>query len=149
MPRREPRKSGKTTTTRKLAEYLEKQGLGLVELNVDHYFFDLEAHPKDEFGDYDFETPQALDLPLINTHIKQLLNGEHIRIPRYDFKEGKQYPNQIPMHLKKNEIILIDSLHGLYGDMLDGIVLHPPIARFLSRWQPGDPAVYLGALWAR
>ena len=40
--------------------------------------------------------------------------------------------------------------HRLFGvDELDGIVLHPPIQRFLSRWQPGDPAVYLGALWAR
>ena len=116
-----PSSSGKTTTTRKLAHYLEKRGFGLVELNVDNYFFDLEAHPRDEFGDYDFETPQALDLPLINTHIKQLLAGEHICIPRYDFKEGKQYPDQIPMHLKPNEMILIDSLHGLYGDMLDGI----------------------------
>lgn len=116
-----PSSSGKTTTTRKLAEFLSARGLGLVELNVDHYFFDLEHHPKDEFGDYDFETPQALDLPLINKHIKQLLDGEHIMIPRYDFKEGKQYPEQIPMHLANNEIILIDSLHGLYGDMLEGI----------------------------
>lgn len=116
-----PSSSGKTTTTRKLAEYLGEKGLGLVELNVDNYFFDLEAHPKDEFGDYDFETPQALDLPLINTHIKRLLNGEAIRIPKYDFKEGKQYPDQIPMQIKPNEIILIDSLHGLYGEMLAGI----------------------------
>ncbi len=116
-----PSSSGKTTTTRKLSENLEKRGLGLVELNVDHYFFDLEAHPKDEFGDYDFETPQALDLPLINKHIKQLLEGRHILIPRYDFKEGKQYSEQIPMHLESNEIILIDSLHGLYGEMLDGV----------------------------
>jgi ADP-ribose pyrophosphatase YjhB (NUDIX family) len=39
--------------------------------------------------------------------------------------------------------------HRLFGvDELDGVVLHPPIQRFLSRWQPGDPAVYLGALWA-
>jgi uridine kinase len=116
-----PSSSGKTTTTSKLAEYLSGKGLGFVELNVDNYFFDLEAHPKDEFGDYDFETPQALDLKLINTHIKQLLNGEQIRIPRYDFKAGKQHPDQIPMKINPNEIILIDSLHGLYGEMLAGI----------------------------
>ncbi len=116
-----PSSSGKTTTTRKLSEYLCKRGLGFVELNVDNYFFDLEAHPKDEFGDYDFETPQALDLPLINRHIRQLLAGEPIRIPRYDFKSGTQHPDQIPMQIGENEIILIDSLHGLYGDMLKEI----------------------------
>ena len=116
-----PSSSGKTTTTRKLAHYLSKKGLGLVELNVDHYFFDLEMHPVDEFGDHDFETPQALDLPLINQHIKQLLAGEAIKTPSYDFKTGTRKLDQIPMQIKPNEIILIDSLHGLYGDMLDGI----------------------------
>ena len=57
-------------------------------LNVDHYFFDLSMHPKDEFGDYDFETPQALDLALINEHLKRLVRGEEVLIPYYDFKTG-------------------------------------------------------------
>ncbi|MCK4898546.1 MAG: hypothetical protein KAS38_07205, partial [Anaerolineales bacterium] len=54
-----PSSSGKTTTTIKLRQRLDRMGLKLVTLNVDNYFFDLELHPKDEFGDYDFETPQA------------------------------------------------------------------------------------------
>ncbi len=116
-----PSSSGKTTTTRKLAHYLAEKGMGLVELNVDHYFFDLEMHPVDEFGDYDFETPQALDLPLINQHIKQLLAGEKVMIPEYDFKTGTRKLEQIPMQIKPTDVILIDSLHGLYGDMLDGV----------------------------
>ena len=116
-----PSSSGKTTTTRKLAGYLAKKGMGLVELNVDHYFFDLEMHPVDEFGDYDFETPQALDLPLINQHIKQLLAGEEVLIPKYDFASGTRSLNQTPMKIKSTDVILIDSLHGLYGDMLDGV----------------------------
>ncbi|MCF7807403.1 MAG: response regulator SirA [Candidatus Marinimicrobia bacterium] len=116
-----PSSSGKTTTTRKLAQYLEKKGLGLVELNIDHYFFDLELHPVDEFGDYDFETPQALDLALINQHVKQLLRGEEVRIPYYDFASGTRTLEQTPMKISSNDIILIDSLHGLYGDMLAGI----------------------------
>ncbi len=116
-----PSSSGKTTTTRKLAHYLSKKGMGLVELNVDHYFFDLAMHPVDEFGDHDFETPQALDLPLINQHIKQLLRGEEVLIPSYDFKTGTRTLDQIPMKIKSTDVILIDSLHGLYGDMLSGI----------------------------
>ena len=55
-----PSCSGKTTTTVKLSHLLTKMGLSLVPLTVDNYFFDLELHPKDEYGDYDFETPQAL-----------------------------------------------------------------------------------------
>ena len=62
----------------------------LVAINIDHYFFDLEMHPKDEFGDYDYETPQALDLALINQHLVQLLDGKTIRTPHYDFKTGKR-----------------------------------------------------------
>jgi uridine kinase len=116
-----PSSSGKTTTTRKLAHYLSKKGMGLVELNVDHYFFDLAMHPVDEFGDHDFETPQALDLALINQHIKQLLAGEEVMTPSYDFKTGTRTLEQIPMKIKPTDVILIDSLHGLYGDMLNGI----------------------------
>jgi len=63
-----PSSSGKTTTTLKAGEKLKEAGLELVAINIDHYFFDLGMHPKDEFGDYDYETPQALDLKLINQH---------------------------------------------------------------------------------
>ncbi|MBW8009851.1 MAG: response regulator SirA [Chloroflexi bacterium] len=118
-----PSSSGKTTTTTKVGQLLEEVGLELVTLNIDHYFFNLDMHPKDEFGDYDFETPQALDLPLINQHIKELIAGEEVQIPFYDFKTGTRHDNQTVMKLKENEIILIDSLHGLYKDMTDGIPL--------------------------
>lgn len=116
-----PSSSGKTTTTIKLGERLKKMKIKLVALNVDHYFFDLEMHPKDEFGDYDFETPQALDLELINQHLTRLVAGEEVLIPFYDFKTGHRIDNQTPMRLKKNEILLIDSLHGLFPAMTESI----------------------------
>jgi uridine kinase len=116
-----PSSSGKTTTTIKLGEKLAQVGLKLVTLNVDHYFHDLEMHPKDQFGDYDFETPQALNMPLINTHLTRMFAGEQVRIPFYDFKTGKSYRDQTPMKLEKNDIILIDSLHGLYPEMTKDI----------------------------
>lgn len=116
-----PSSSGKTTTTLKVGQHLRRHNLNLVTLNVDNYFFDLSMHPKDEFGDYDFETPQALDLPLINTHLAQLIAGEEVMIPYYDFKTGKRADRQTPMKLKKNDIILIDSLHGLYDAMTEAV----------------------------
>jgi uridine kinase len=116
-----PSSSGKTTTTSKLALGLGQKGLRFVELNLDNYYFDLALHPKDEFGDYDFETPQALDIDLINQHLHQLLAGKEVLLPYYDFKTGKQYPDRTPMKLKEGEIILIDSLYGLYPPLTDGI----------------------------
>lgn len=112
-----PSSSGKTTTTHKLEDKLKKRGYHFASLNVDHYFFDLEFHPKDEFGDYDFETPQALDLELINHHLVELAAGREVMLPFYDFKTGKRKLNDRPMRLKENEILLIDSLHGLYPQM--------------------------------
>ncbi len=111
-----PSSSGKTTTTIKLEQKLTKRGYKFKALNVDHYFFDLDLHPKDEFGDYDFETPQALDLELINEHLSKLSKGEEILIPSYDFRTGTRTLNVTPLKLEKNELLLIDSLHGLYPD---------------------------------
>ncbi len=116
-----PSSSGKTTTTVKLSHLLKKAGLNLIPLTVDHYFFDLELHPRDEFGDYDFETPQALDLALINEHLVRLVAGEEVRIPFYDFKAGKRYDDHTPMHIGPNDLILIDSLHGLFPPMTEGV----------------------------
>jgi uridine kinase len=113
-----PSSSGKTTTTIKLSHLLTKMGLSLVPLTVDNYFFDLELHPKDEFGDYDYETPQALDLELINEHLARLIAGEEVRIPFYDFKISKRHDDQTPMRVGPNDVILIDSLHGLFPDMM-------------------------------
>ena len=112
-----PSSSGKTTTTLKLSQLLGGMGLSLVPLAVDNYFFDLEMHPKDEHGDYDYETPQALDLELIDDHLPRLLNGEKVMIPFYDFKTGHQYRDHTPMQVGPDDIILIDSLHGLYEGM--------------------------------
>jgi len=116
-----PSSSGKTTTTIKLSHLLTKMGISLVPLTIDNYFFDLELHPKDEFGDHDFETPQALDLELINKHLTQLIAGKEVRVPFYDFKEGKRREGKEKMRIGPNDLILIDSLHGLYPDMTEGI----------------------------
>lgn len=116
-----PSSSGKTTTTIKLEEHLNKIGLKFKAFVVDNYFFDLAMHPKDEFGDYDFETPQALDIPLINDHINRLSAGEEITIPFYDFRTGTRHLDKTKMKLAKNEILLIDSLHGLYPAMSESI----------------------------
>jgi uridine kinase len=116
-----PSSSGKTTTTKKIALRLAEKGITFVELNLDNYYFDLELHPKDEFGDYDFETPQALEIELINSHLKALLDGKEIQMPFYDFKAGKRSQKTTPTRMSKNDVLLIDSLYGLYPPLTEGL----------------------------
>ncbi len=122
-----PSSSGKTTTTMKLAERLGQAGVELQTINVDNYFFNLDRHPRDEFGDYDYESPQALDLPLINNHLAQLLDGRPVRTPHYDFKTGRRSLDVHPVALQPNQVLLLDSLHGLYDGMTASI---PPARKF-------------------
>lgn len=116
-----PSSSGKTTTTAKLSHQLQEAGLDTVALNLDHYFFDLEDHPKDEFGDYDFETPEALDIQLINQHLEQLIAGKTVKMPYYDFKTGKRQLDVQEKAILPNQVLVIDTLHGLYQPMTESV----------------------------
>ena len=116
-----PSSSGKTTTTAKLSHQLNEAGLETVALNLDHYFFDLEDHPKDEFGDYDFETPEALDIQLINRHLEQLIDGKTIKMPYYDFGKGKRFLDVQEKAILSNQVLVIDTLHGLYEPMTQSV----------------------------
>ncbi len=112
-----PSSSGKTTTTHKIMHRLQAAGADVIPLALDNYFFDLELHPKDEFGDYDFETPEALDLPLINEHLSELDRGRGIDVPVYDFKSGKRTGETTRFEPEKGTLILLDTLHGLYDGL--------------------------------
>lgn len=114
-----PSSSGKTTTTIKIAKAVPDRRL--VPINVDNYFFDLETHPKDSRGDYDFETPQALDIDLLNDHLRRLLAGETVEIPHYNFRTGNREGVSQTMQLGRTDIILIDSLHGFYDAMTESV----------------------------
>ena len=115
-----PSSSGKTTTTVKLTQRLEKHGLRFLMLNLDDYFWSLVEHPTDWINDRNFETPEALDIQLLNEHLKQLLEGQTIEKPSYSFKEGRRTATK-PVKLEKNQILLLDCLHGLYPPITEGI----------------------------
>lgn len=127
-----PSSSGKTTTAIKINQHLQHLDYQLVTLNVDNYFYDLSLHPKDEFGDYDFETPQALDLNLINQHLSLLITGQEVQIPQYDFKTGARTAKTTPMRLAQNQILLIDSLHGLYEGMTSAVASEQKFKLYLE-----------------
>src|SRR5438552_8725623 len=115
-----PSSSGKTTTTVKLTERLQKQGLRFLMLNLDDYFWSLVEHPTDWINDRNYETPEALDIQLLNQHLRALLDGETIEKPVYSFKEGRRIASK-PVKLEPEQILLLDCLHGLYPPITEGI----------------------------
>jgi len=115
-----PSSSGKTTTTVKLTERLQKHGLRFLMLNLDDYFWSLVEHPTDWINDRNYETPEALDIQLLNEHLRALLEHETIEKPIYSFKEGRRVATK-PVKLEKDQILLLDCLHGLYPPLTEGI----------------------------
>jgi uridine kinase len=116
-----PSSSGKTTTTIRIREKLASAGVPTVPLAVDNYFFDLDAHPRIGADDYDFETPQALDLALIDEHLRALIEGKAVDVPAYNFRTGRREGTSARLRLAPKETLLIDSLHGLFPDMTKSV----------------------------
>lgn len=112
-----PSSAGKTTTTKRLASYFKMKGLDPICLHVDDYFVDRDKSPRDEQGNYDWECLMAIDLDYFNKQLNQLLDGETINPPRYDFTSGKRVKTDKFIKLKENSIILIEGLHALNDDM--------------------------------
>ncbi len=115
-----PSSSGKTTTTVKLTERLERQGLRFLMLNLDDYFWSLVEHPTDWINDRNYETPEALDIQLLNQHLRALLDGQTVEKPVYSFKEGRRVSTR-PIRLEQDQVLLLDCLHGLYPPITEGI----------------------------
>ncbi|HET6485717.1 MAG TPA: ATP cone domain-containing protein [Spirochaetia bacterium] len=116
-----PSSSGKTTTTLKVRDKLQAAGMRTLPISLDNYFFDLKMHPRVGENDYDFETPQALDLALINRHLHALASGEAVEVPRYNFKTGQREGISGTLRLETDQVLLIDSLHGLFPEMTSAV----------------------------
>jgi len=116
-----PSSSGKTTTTLRIREKLAEAGIETVPLAVDNYFFDFDAHPRIGRDDYDFETPQALDLALIDSHLRSLVAGKAVDVPAYNFTTGRREGTSAVLSLGEHQVLLIDSLHGLFPEMTQNI----------------------------
>jgi uridine kinase len=107
-----PSSSGKTTFSKRLAIQLLAHGLRPFTLELDNYFVNRELTPRDENGEYDFESLQAIDLNLFNQHLLALTNGETVTLPRFDFHTGQRLPWR-EAQLTDNQILIIEGIHGL------------------------------------
>lgn len=108
-----PSSSGKTTFANRLSIQLRACGAKTVAISLDDYFINRDLTPKDETGEYDFESIEALDLKLFNQNLKDLLNGEEVEIPTYNFHKGMRDPFGKKMKVDPDQIIIIEGIHGL------------------------------------
>lgn len=115
-----PSSSGKTTTSKKLCMYLQTFGITPKVLAMDDYFVEREETPKNPDGTYDYECLEALDIKLFDKQISQLLKGEEIIIPSFNFTFGKKEYNKT-MQLKENDILVIEGIHALDTKILSNI----------------------------
>jgi uridine kinase len=130
-----PSSSGKTTTTVKLTDRLKKHGLRFLMINLDDYFWSLIEHPTDWINDRNYETPEALDIQLLNRHLQALLEGETIDKPIYSFKEGRRV-GTTSVHRESDQILLLDCLHGFYPPMTEGIDPHYIFRVYIEAMNP-------------
>lgn len=112
-----PSSSGKTTTTKRLATYLITNLLRPQMISLDDYFIDRVNTPRDEKGDYDYESLYALDLKLFNEHLNALCNGEEVEIPSYNFETGQRRFKGNKLRLDDNSVLLIEGIHGLNPEL--------------------------------
>lgn len=112
-----PSSSGKTTSTKRLAVQLSTNLMVPKMISLDDYFINRENTPRDETGDYDYESLYALDLELLNNDLKKLLRGEQINLPTYSFELGCRVEKERPLKLEENEVLLIEGIHGLNPEL--------------------------------
>lgn len=108
-----PSSSGKTTFAKRLSVQLRVNGLRPLALGLDDYFVDREKTPRDERGEFDFESLYALDIERFNDDLLALLDGRTVTPPRFDFKSGLSVPGERSLRLEKDQVLIVEGIHGL------------------------------------
>ena len=116
-----PSSSGKTTFAQRLGIQLRINKIKPVTISVDNYFVERKDTPKDENGNYNFETIEAIDLKLFNDHLSKLLAGEEVEIPQFDFIEGTKKYKGNKLRLKEDEVLVIEGIHCLNNKLTSSI----------------------------
>lgn len=108
-----PSSSGKTTFSKRLSVQLAINGIHPIPLSMDNYFVPRTQTPRDENGEYDFESIYAVDLELFNKQVNQLMNGEEVEIPYYNFETGEREYRGEKLKLGANGMLVIEGIHAL------------------------------------
>ena len=112
-----PSSSGKTTSCKRLSIQLAVNGLKPLQISLDDYFVDRERTPKDENGEYDYESIYALDLQKINDQFNALFRGEEVELPKYDFPSGKSKKSGKRLKMNDNNVLVVEGIHALNPEL--------------------------------
>ncbi len=115
-----PSGSGKTTTALKIAEELQRRGVGSRAVAMDNYFKTMNRRtaPRTPEGDIDYESPLCMDMDLLSEHFTALSRGDWVLVPKFEF--ARQMRNDslgTPLKLEKNEIAIFEGIHALNDDI--------------------------------
>ena len=108
-----PSSSGKTTFANRLAIQLKVNGLNPIPISLDNYFVNREDTPKDENGEYDFESIKSIDVKFFKDQMKELFEGKEVEIPIFNFLTGYREKSGSKVKMPKNGILIIEGIHGL------------------------------------
>ena len=108
-----PSSSGKTTFCKRLSVQLLASGVKPVQISLDDYFVNREETPKDEQGEYDYESIYALNIPLINEQFNALFNGQEVELPKYNFQTGSSENSGNKLRLEENNVLVVEGIHAL------------------------------------
>ena len=108
-----PSSSGKTTFCKRLSVQLLASGVKPVQISLDDYFVNREETPKDEQGEYDYESIYALNIPLINEQFNALFNGQEVELPKYNFQTGSSEKSGNKLRLEENNVLVVEGIHAL------------------------------------
>jgi uridine kinase len=127
-----PSSSGKTSSAKRLMVQLRVLGLKPMALSLDNYFVDREQTPRSPDGDYDFESLGALDINLINDHLKALMAGEEVFLPRFNFRTGKAETTETPIRLRRGQPLLVEGIHALNPGLTPAIPMVDKLQIYVS-----------------
>lgn len=112
-----PSSSGKTTTCKRLSIQLMAAGLKPLQVSLDDYFVDRDKTPKDQHGEYDYESVYALNLELLNNQFNALFRGEEVELPKYNFMTGKSEKSGRILKMANNNVLVVEGIHALNPEL--------------------------------
>lgn len=116
-----PSSSGKTTFCKRLQIQLITNLLHPLGISLDDYYVNREDTPRDEYGNYDFESLYAIDLPYFRSDMQRLINGEEVELPSFNFETGLREYRGKKLKMKQNSILLLEGIHGLNPELTNNI----------------------------
>jgi len=127
-----PSSSGKSTFIQRLATQLRVNGINPIFIALDNYFVSREKTPRDENGQYDFESIEAIDKELFNEHLTKLLQGQEVELPHFNFKLGqRQYRGEM-LKIDEKDLIMVEGIHGLNDKLTGSIPLYRKFKIYVS-----------------